>query len=137
MAEKSKKFRLRIVTPTRSVYDGDVDMVVMYASDGQMGVLAGHMPVTTIMGYGPMRVYNDENIEYFAVFGGFAEINPQSCIVLADSAEHPEEIDVEEARKAKKLVERQLRERSANLDEKFLKLALRKAIVRLELSDKN
>ncbi|MDR2183229.1 MAG: ATP synthase F1 subunit epsilon [Clostridiales bacterium] len=133
MAEKNKKLRLRIVTPTKPVFDGDVDMVIMHTADGQIGVLLGHQPVTTIMGYGPLRVYNDEKVEHFAVFGGFAEIDQRGATVLADIAECPEEIDAERARKAKERAERRKSERKSDLDEKRLKLALRKATVRLEL----
>ena len=133
MAEKSKKLRLKIISPTRSVYDGDVNMVVMQTADGEIGVLAGHQPITTVMGYGPMRLYNDEKIEYFAIFGGFAEINPAGCTILADIAECPDEIDIERARRAKERAERRQSEKSADMDEKRLKLSLKRANVRLEL----
>ena len=133
MAEKNKKLRLKIVTPTKPVFDDDVDMVILYTSDGQIGVLAGHQPVTTVMGYGPLRAYNDEKMEYFAVFGGFAEINQQGVTVLADIAECPDEIDAERAKRAIERAERRKTERKSDLDEKRLKLALRKATVRLEL----
>ena len=133
MTEKSKKLRLKIVTPTKPVFDDDVDMVIMHTIDGQIGVLTGHQPVTTVMGYGPLRVYNDERIEYFAVFGGFAEINREGATILADIAECPDEIDAERARRAKERAERRKTEQKSDLDEKRLKLALRKATVRLEL----
>jgi len=133
MAEKSKKLRLRIVTPTKPVFDDDVDMVIMHTVDGQIGVLQGHQPVTTVMGYGALRVYNDEKVEYFAVFGGFAEINREGATILADIAECPDEIDAERARRAKERAERRKSEQKSDLDEKRLKLALRKATVRLEL----
>ena len=131
--ENSKKLRLKIVTPVRTIFDDDVDMVIMHAVDGQIGVLKGHQSVTTIMGYGPLRVYNDEKIEYFAVFGGFAEINPQGATILADIAECPHEIDEERARRAIERAQRRKAEQKSDLDEKRLKLALRKATVRLEL----
>jgi len=133
MAEKNKKLRLKIVTPTKPVFDDDADMVIMHTLDGQIGVLAGHQPVTTVMGYGLLRVYNDEKIEYFAVFGGFAEINPQGTTILADIAECPSEIDAERAKRAIERAERRKTEQKSDLDEKRLKMALRKASVRLEL----
>ena len=133
MTEKSKKLRLKIVTPTKPVFDDAVDMVIMQAADGQLGVLKGHQPVTTVMGYGPMRIFNDEKVEYLAVFGGFAEINQQGVTILADIAECPHEIDAERARRALERAERRKTEKQSDLDEKRLKLALRKATVRLEL----
>ncbi|MCL2573253.1 MAG: ATP synthase F1 subunit epsilon [Defluviitaleaceae bacterium] len=133
MAEKSKKLHLKIVTPTKPVFDEQVDMVIMHTADGQIGVLSGHQPVTTVMGYGPLRVYNDEKVEYFAVFGGFAEVNREGVTILADIAECPEEIDAERARRAVERAERRKTEQKSDLDEKRLKLALRKASVRLDL----
>ena len=134
MAEKSKKLHLKIVTPTKSVLDTDVDMVIMHATDGQIGVLSGHEPVTTVLGHGPMRVYKDEKIEYIAVFGGFAEINQSGVTILAEVAECPNEIDAERAKRAKERAERRIKERNAELDEIRARMALRKALVRLELS---
>jgi len=128
-----KKLRLRIVTPTRAVFDDDVDMVIMQTVDGQMGVLKGHAPITTVLDYGTMRAYVDENVEYFAVFGGFCEVNQAGVTVLADVAECPSEIDAERARNAKERAERRINERDAELDEKRAKAALRKALVRLDL----
>lgn len=131
---KDKKLRLRIITPTRQVFDDDVDMVIMQTIDGQIGVMSGHIPVTTVLGLGPLRIYNDEKVEIYAIFGGFSEINQQGATVLADMAELPEEIDAERARRAKERAERRLTERSADLDEKRAKAALRKSLVRLELA---
>lgn len=133
--EKSKKLRLQIVTPVKSVFDGEVDMVIMQTTEGQIGVLTGHAPVTTILGLGSMRVYDGEKVDYFAVFGGFCEINQQGVTVLADVAEHASEIDEERARQAKERAERRIKERESDLDEKRVKNALRKSLVRLELTN--
>ena len=132
--EKSKRLRLRIVTPTKPVFEGDVDMVIAQTIDGQIGIMPGHAPVTTVLGYGLLRAYIDEKIESFAIFGGFCEINPQGVTVLADVAEHPSEIDAERARQALERAERRAKERKADWDEKRVKVAMRKALVRLELS---
>ncbi|MCL2397570.1 MAG: F0F1 ATP synthase subunit epsilon [Defluviitaleaceae bacterium] len=131
---KNKKLRLKIVTPTKLVFDADVDRVTLQTIDGQMGVLVGHAPVTTVLGFGSLRAYNDENIEQFTVFGGFCEINQQGATVLADVAEHPSEIDAERAKQARERAERRIKERNADMDEKRAKAALRKALVRLDLS---
>jgi len=132
--QNSKKLHLRIVTPTKSVFEGDVDMVILHGLDGQLGVMPNHEPVTTILGLGAMRVYDNEIITYFAVFGGFAEINQKGVTILADVAEHPDEINKERAAAAKERAERRISERQADLDQARVKVALRKALVRLELS---
>jgi len=129
-----KRLRLRVITPEKHTFDGDVDMVIMETVEGQIGVLPNHTPVTTILGHGPMRIYDGEKIEILAVFGGFCEINQKGVTVLADVAERPDEIDAERARQAKERAERRIKERQLELDEKRAKLALRRAHVRLELS---
>jgi len=133
--EKNKKLRLRVVTPTKSVFDDDVDMVILQTIDGQIGVLHGHAPVSTVLGLGTLRAYNDEAVNHFAVFGGFCEINQHGATILADVAEHPDEIDAERARMAKERAERRIKEEKADMDELRLKNALRKALVRLELAE--
>ena len=130
----TKKFRLKIVTPTRLTVDKDVSMVIMQTIDGQIGVQAGHIPVVTVLDHGVLRYYDDEKIEQVAVFGGYAEINQKEVIVLAETAERPEDIDVERARQAKERANRHLSEQRAEMDTMRAKVALRKSLVRLELS---
>jgi len=133
-AARYKRLKLRVITPTKQAYEGDCDMVILETVDGQIGVMPGHIPLTTILGLGLMRIYDGELIETFAVFGGFCEINQQSVTVLADVAEHPGEIDTERAKHAKERAERRIKEHQQNLDEKRARLALRRALVRLEMS---
>ncbi|MCL2855658.1 MAG: F0F1 ATP synthase subunit epsilon [Defluviitaleaceae bacterium] len=132
MAEK--KFRLKIVTPGKMAVDKDVTMVIMQTIDGQIGVLAGHEPVVTVLDHGVLRYYEDEKIETMAVFGGYAEINQREVVVLAETAELPEDIDIERARQAKERANRHIEEKRAETDVMRAKVALRKSLVRLELS---
>ena len=134
MAEKSKKFRLRIVTPTKTALDKAVDMVILQTTEGQIGVLGGHEPVATILDTGILRYYDDEKIERMALFGGFAEINQEEVVVIAEVAENPDEIDAERARRAEDRARRRLGEKTADLDEMRAKMALRRALVRLDLT---
>jgi len=129
-----KKFRLKIVTPMKTVVDKDVTMVIMESVDGQLGVLANHEPLATVLANSTLRYYDAEKIEYMSLFGGFAEINQNELIILADIAECPSEIDAERARRAEERARRRLDEAKADVDEMRAKVALRKALVRLELS---
>ena len=135
MAEK-KKISLKIVTPTKTTLDTNVDMVVMRAMDGELAALYGHEPLATVLSEGVLRYYNDEKIGHIALFGGVAEISKEEVIVLADVAETPEEIDAARAKLAQERAERHLAEKRAELDEQRAKVALRKALVRQELTGK-
>jgi F-type H+-transporting ATPase subunit epsilon len=134
VAEKTKKFRLKIVTPLKTTLDADVDMVILQTIDGQIGVLPGHEPIATILDHGILRYYNEEKIEFVALFGGFAEINQREVVVLADLAEKPGDIDIERARRAEERARRRLHE--SGIDTMRAKVALRKSLVRQELSHK-
>jgi len=132
----NKKIRLKVVTPTKTTLDTTVDMVIMQAIDGELGVLYGHESLATVLKEGVLRYYNAEKIERIALFGGMAEINKSEVIVLADVAECPEEIDATRAKLAEERARRRLDEQKADLDEQRAKLALRKALVRQELTGK-
>ncbi|MCL2575172.1 MAG: ATP synthase F1 subunit epsilon [Defluviitaleaceae bacterium] len=133
MAERSKKFRLRIVTPAKTSIDKDVDMVIMQTIDGQIGVLSGHEPLTTVLDVGTLRYYDDEKIERVALLGGFAEISQKEVVILADIAEHPDEIDAERAKRAEERARKRIKDQAEGLDYLRAELALRKSLVRQQL----
>jgi F-type H+-transporting ATPase subunit epsilon len=104
-----KKMRLRIVTPDKVVFDGQVDAVGAMGSEGAFTALPGHVPFLTDLNPGLLWFRNSEGVKDLAVSGGFAEILPNKTSVLADSAEYLEEIDVARAEKALKRAEERLR----------------------------
>src|SRR5437879_13188213 len=99
---------LEIATPTRLVVAQTVDEIVIPGSQGYFGVLPGHAPFLTTLGIGELmyRVGRDEH--YLAVSGGFAEVRNDKVIVLADTAERPEEIDRARAERSRERAERRL-----------------------------
>ena len=97
--------RCEIVSQDRTVFQGDVDMVVLPGAAGEMGVLPHHAPVLTTLKYGVVKVRRAGQEQIFAVAGGVAEVQPDIVTVLADAAENVEEIDVSRAQFAKKRAE--------------------------------
>jgi F-type H+-transporting ATPase subunit epsilon len=97
--------RCEIVSQDRTVFQGDVDMVVLPGAGGEMGVLPHHAPVLTTLKYGVVKVRRAGQEQIFAVAGGVAEVQPDIVTVLADAAENVEEIDVVRAQFAKKRAE--------------------------------
>ena len=97
--------RCEIVSQDRTVFQGDVDMVVLPGAAGEMGILPHHAPVLTTLQYGVIKVRHSGREEIFAVAGGVAEIQPDVVTVLADAAENVEEIDVVRAQFARKRAE--------------------------------
>ena len=91
---------LEIVSPEKLLLSRDVDMVVIPASEGDMGVLEGHSPTTVMLRGGIVSLYEgDRLLESLFVAGGFAEITPERCTVLAAEAMPVNELDRSEAEK--------------------------------------
>ena len=135
MAEKT--FNLQIISPTRVFFNEAVDMVEMKTTEGEIGVLAGHIPLTTILEPGVLRIKTDGNVREAALHDGFVQIQKDKVTVLAVSCEWPDEIDANRARKAKERAERRLTSGSKEVDMVRAELALKKALIRIDLAGKH
>ena len=131
----AKTVRLKVITPAKVLVDADTEMVVLRTSEGDMGVMAGHQPQVVVMGLGILRIMGDGDEEQrLAVLGGFAEIAGDQVTVFSDDAEWPEEIDRARAEAAKERAAKRLAEQNAEVDITRAELALRRALVRIEVS---
>lgn len=91
---------LEIVSPEKLLLSRDVDMVVIPASEGDMGVLEGHSPVMVTLRGGLVSLYEGDRVtDTLFVAGGFAEVSPERCTVLADEAMPVNELDRSEGDK--------------------------------------
>ncbi len=128
--------RCEIVSQDRTVFQGDVDMVVLPGAAGEMGVLPHHAPVLTTLKYGVVKVRRSGKEEIYAVSGGVAEVQPDIVTVLADAAENVEEIDVARAQFAKKRAEEILAKGLPKDQDALLNVeaALRRSNLRLDVA---
>ena len=129
MAEK--KLKLQIVTPSRVLCDETVDMVIMRASTGDMGILPNHEPVVATLSYGILRFKQDGKERKATIMSGFAEVEPNKVTILTDAAEWPEEIDIVRAEEAKKRALTRLQDKDQH-NVVRAEIALKKALLRLE-----
>ena len=126
--------RLDIVTAERVVYSEDVDLVVAPGVEGQLGILPHHTPLMTMLAVGELRVRKGDEEFFLAISGGFLEVRPDRVIVLADTAERVEEIDVARAEEAKRRAEERLLDRHApEVDAARAEAALRRSLIRLRV----
>src|SRR4030066_373435 len=110
--------KIDIVTAERVVYSGDVDVVIAPGVEGQLGILPHHAPLMTTLQAGELLVRRGGEEDVLAISGGFLEVRPDRVIILADSAERAEEIDIARAEAAKQRAEQRLADRRApGLDE--------------------
>jgi F-type H+-transporting ATPase subunit epsilon len=80
------RLRVAIISPERTIYEGDADMVVAPAWDGEVGVLRGHAPMLVLLGAGEMRVTTGGSEQRFHVEGGFMQVADDVVTVLSESA---------------------------------------------------
>lgn len=130
--------QLDIVTPERKVYSEQVDMVIARAAEGEIGILPRHAPFISPLQVSAVKIKKDGEELFVAVSGGFLEVHDNRVTLLAETAELPGEIDIERAHAAKERAEQRLREQKRD-DIDFLRaqLSLRRALVRIEVGDKN
>ncbi|MGO4499906.1 F0F1 ATP synthase subunit epsilon [Paenibacillus sp. 2RAB27] len=131
-------FLLEIVTPERKVYAEQVDMVSVKGAEGELGILPNHIPLVTPLRIAPITVKKaGSKDEVIAVNGGFMEVRKDKVVILAESAELPEQIDIDRARAAKERAEKRLAEtKQDNVDFKRAEASLQRAVNRIGVSGK-
>lgn len=133
----ANKLALDIVTIERKVWEDDgLDMVLLPGVDGELGILPSHAPLLTALKPGVIVIRKDGQDELFAVGGGFADVRPNKVTVLADTAEHSEEIDLERAEEARRRAEELLTQGAPDTGTSLaaMQLALLRSQVRLKVA---
>ena len=132
MADRNE-FLLRIITPDRVFYENPVEMVEFNTTEGEIGVLPGHIPMTVIVKPGILHISEPEDGKKAALHAGFAEILPEGVTILAETIEWPGEIDEERAKSARERAEKRLSGKAPNTDIAKAETALLRAMARIEV----
>lgn len=133
----SKNFQLDIVSPSRTVYSGTVQSFSAPGIVGNFQVLFNHAPLLSSIGVGEVKVIDEDGKKLlFATSGGFVEVKSNKVILLAESAERAEEIDIARAEHAKARARERLAQKSAEVDFDRARLALMRSLNRLKTSPK-
>lgn len=136
MAENT--FMLEVVTPEQILYKDEVQFLVAPAVEGELGVMRNHAPMVAALKIGVLR-YEDASGEQkrMALSGGFIEVIDNTARILAETAEHGDEIDILRAKSSKERAERRLAERDENVNFTRAQMSLQRAIARLKAADAN
>ncbi|MCQ2911370.1 MAG: F0F1 ATP synthase subunit epsilon [Clostridia bacterium] len=126
-----KKMKLNIVTPSRNFYDGEANMVIVKTVDGEVGIMPDHIPLVSILDVGMVEIKDGNQEKSATVNMGFIQVVNNEVSIFTDSAEWPEEIDLNRAQSAKERAEQRLKEKAADLDQKRAELALKRALNRI------
>ena len=132
MADKNT-FLLRIITPERLFYEGRAEMVEFNTTEGEVGILPGHIPLTVILKPGILNIYEPEGEKNAALHAGFAEILQDRVTILAEIVEWPQEIDASRAEAARARAEERLHSRTPETDIARAETALQRAMARIEV----
>ena len=133
-----KTVQVNIVTPDGPVYDSDVTMVVAKTTSGEIGVLAGHIPMVAPLAISAVKLKKqDGSQEVVSINGGFIEVRPEKISILAPAAEVAANIDITRAKAALARAEQRLQGKNDEVDFKRAELALKRALNRINVQEGN
>ena len=122
--------QLEIVSPERRAYTDEVDEVIVPGVDGQLGILPHHTRLITALGTGELRIKKGGTEQSLLISGGFVEVRPDKVVVMADLAEHSDEIDEARAVEARKRAEAELESTHDPVDLARVRASLQTALMR-------
>lgn len=129
-------FHLTIVTAEKTVYEGEIEMLVAPAVDGEIGIMTNHHPLVTKLGAGGLRVVKaDKSEELLFVAGGYLEVNNNKATILANIAEDLEAIELEQARAARLRAAEMLKSAKGEIEMEKLEEELRVQMIRERMAE--
>ena len=124
-------FALRIITPDKVFYEGDVEMAEFNTTEGEIGIYRNHVPMTVIIRPGVLTITETDGEKKAALHAGFVEILPDKVTILAEAIEWPDEIDVERAQSAEERARERIAARGEGIDLDRASVALQRALARI------
>lgn len=130
------KINLQIITPEKVAYKGEAEQVTLPTQDGEITILANHIPLISVIKHGKLVIKNNSEEILMAVWGGFVEVKKNDLIIMTNTAERSEEIDEERAKKARERAEKLLAEKDKLSDVAFADAtaALERSLMRLNIA---
>jgi F-type H+-transporting ATPase subunit epsilon len=129
-------FLLEILTPERKFFSGQVETLILKTPEGEMGILAQHAPTITPVAIGSIRIKVNNDWLDAVLTEGFMEIHSNKTVILADSAEWPNEIDTNRAEAAKVRAQERLQSQLSRQEYMRSQAAMSRALARLKVGKK-
>ena len=130
----TKLFNLKILTPEREFFEGEVEAVNLNAPDGKVEILATHTPFIMPIDVGSLSIKQNGEWSDAVNSEGFVEVRRQDVVIFVQTCERPDEIDVRRAEEARRHAEEVMRQKQSMSEYQQSKLALARAMARLKLS---
>ncbi len=130
---------LEIISPSKTVFQGQVSSITVPGSVGNFQILKNHAPLVSTLEIGELNIKIDEQFQYFAISGGTIEIKNNKVLILADSVENVDEIDLNRANNSKQRAEERLARKNIDKEIDVLRaqVSLARAINRINLKEKH
>ncbi len=125
-------FKLEVVTPEKMIFSDEVNVVLAWGVEGQLGILPYHAPLMTMLQPGDLVIRKGTEEDYLTISGGFLEVRPDKVVILADACERAGEIDEARAADAKKRAQEALKEAKTTVDAATAEASLRRSLARLK-----
>lgn len=133
----AKTFLLEIIASDRVFFTGQCESLIFPGMDGERGVLANHERTVTCINAGEVKYKIDGEWYYAAISDGYAEVSGDHVVIIADTVEKPEKIDVKRAEEAKIRAEERLRQKQSIMEYYHTQVALNKAMNRLKVNQRH
>lgn len=129
-------YMLEIVTPNRSFFSDEVEMIIIMTATGDMGILKDHELTVAPLKIGSIRIKKDKDIKLAACSSGFVNIEENGVTIITDSAEWADEIDIKRAKEAMDRAEKRLKEKKHEIDVERAKISMTRAMNRVNIAEK-
>jgi len=129
-----KRFQLKVITPGKTVFDQQIDFMIVRTADGDMGILHGHEPCSVTLDFGVLRAFEQKRqTAMFAVLGGFVTVRGNQVVVLTAFAEPPDQVEAALAAIEKERAENRIHEQKLDLEVHRAESALRRTLVQMDI----
>ncbi len=125
-------FKLEIITPEKKFFDGETEQIIVRTTVGDVGIMNGHEPYCAALGIGQMRIMIDGEFRRAATSGGIIKVSRTKTVILVDSCEWADEIDVERAEVAKETAEDRMKSAESDRQMKMAEIKLKRALNRID-----
>ena len=128
-------FKLQIITPEKTVFDGEAEQVIVRTTVGDVGILKGHEPYCAALGIGQMRIMQNGEFRRAATSGGIIKVSKEITTILVQTCEWSDEIDVERAHAAKAAAEERIKAAKSDKELLLADAKLKRALNRIDTSN--
>lgn len=125
-------FKLKIITPEKVFFDGETEQIIVRTTVGDVGILNGHEPYCAALGIGQMRIKMDGAFRHAATSGGIIKVSKEGTVILVQTCEWSDEIDLDRANAAKDSAEQRLQAAKDDAELRMAEAKLKRALNRID-----